>query len=73
MSRLYSSLNLDRLYVTRIHNQLSLLQKEAAERMFKEMLKRNERIISEMNNHAKRFVQRADNIRSQSQINTLTE
>jgi hypothetical protein len=59
MSRLYCSLNLDRLYLVRLHNQLSLLQKEAAEKIFKEMLKRNERISSEMNSHARQFGQRA--------------
>lgn len=41
MARLFCELNLDRGYMTRCNNQLVLLQKDAADRIFRDMYKRN--------------------------------
>lgn len=64
MSRLYCSLNLDRYYLQRCSQQIVLLQKEAAERMCRDMMRRNERIQVEMMLNAKRWSQRQEVIGS---------
>jgi hypothetical protein len=60
MARLFCELNLDRGYMTRCNNQLVLLQKDAADRIYKDMYKRNEKILQEMTTYLKRCQQRQE-------------
>lgn len=70
MLRLYCELNLDRLHVVRINNQLTLMQREAADRLYKEMLRRNDPILAEVAAYARKFPQRSEAAHSHSQ-NTI--
>lgn len=73
MIRLYCSLNLDKHHIQRFNQQITVLQKDAVDRIFREMLRRNEKIQGEMNSHARRFEKRQENGNVKSQENYSEE